>query len=143
MKKHVLILMIAMMPIMPTACRTVKTEAAAPNMTAQIDAEVNKADFTNDGWLVTDISAPGEQVLAAVNTAIDKCGFKVSDTQNAGGATDITAWPKNATPDLQQAYKIKLEPKAGATHISIHFGLYGHLSASQSMLGAILRELRK
>lgn len=143
MNKLALIVMIVIMPILLAACQTAKTETAAPNKTALIDAEVNKAVFTDDGDLVTDIAAPGDQVLAAAKTAIDEAGFNVTDIQNTDNATDIATKPKNAPPDLQQSYKIKLEPKAGVTHITIRFGMYGHVSASQSMLGMILRELRK
>lgn len=142
MKKLVLIVMIVFVPVMLTACRTVKPEGV-DSKTAAIDAEVAKAEFTNQGWLVTDIEGSSEQVLAATRAAIDKAGFKVTDVQTAAGATKISTEPQSATPDLQQSYNVTLEPKGAATRISIHFGMYGHISASQSLLGMILREMRK
>lgn len=144
MKKLVTIVMLAALPLLPAACQTAKTQNnAAPDKNAPIDAEVSKAHFTENGNLVTDLAYPADKVLAAAKVALDKAGFKVTDVKTEGGATHIATQPKDATPDLQQSYSVMIEPKGDATHLTIRFGMYGHVPASENLLGMILRAMQE
>lgn len=143
MKRYALVLSFAMIvPMLLAACKTPArlTPVAPPK--DKIAAEVQKATFTSKGELVTEISAPAARVLPALRSAIAKEGFKIaSEEPTAGGGTAISAWSIDPTPDLQQEYRVRLTPNAGATKISIHFGRFGHEVASKSLLYTTLLEM--
>lgn len=141
MNRYILTLALALaLPMMLAACRT-----TAPAVSKdKIAAEVQKATFTSRGELLADIAAPPAEVLPAVRSAITKSGFKVtSEEPAADGGTAISAWPVDTTPDLQQEYRVRLTPSAGATKIAIHFGRFGHEVASKSLLYTTLLEMSK
>jgi hypothetical protein len=143
MTRYAQIVALAMMLTLALiACKTTKPENKAISLSSRIDAQVQAAQFTEDGNLVASIAQPADKVLPAIQTAIDKRGFKVTKLDRSADRIDISAWPKEQVPaELMQEYRIVLEPKGNATAVTIHYGMFGHQMASRGLLDTTLREL--
>ncbi|MCE5231610.1 hypothetical protein LLG95_18685 [bacterium] len=132
-----------MLPLALIACSTAKkSEKTSMDLSKRIDAQVQAAQFTEDGNLIANIAEPIDKVLSAVQIAIDKRGFKIDKLDRGAERIDISAWPKEDVPaELKVQYKIALEPKGSQTQMIVHYGMFGHQMASRGLLDSTLREL--